>query len=182
MFEDKVSPISHKVQVSRLPKNGLEVTIEADEEQREQLAEEHALRSVDALKATLNVTAWKKGGVKVAGRVVANIVQDCVVTLEPVEQVVDEEVSGLYVPEGSKLAIPVRSIEGEILLDAEGEDSPETFSGDFVDVGHLAEEFFAMGIDPYPRKPGAEVKSVEDDDDAPRGPLYEKLKALQKKS
>jgi hypothetical protein len=86
------------------------------------------------------------------------------------------------VPEGSKLAIPVRSIEGEILLDAEGEDSPETFSGDFVDVGHLAEEFFAMGIDPYPRKPGAEVKSVEDDDDAPRGPLYEKLKALQKKS
>jgi hypothetical protein len=75
MFEDKVSPISHKVQVSRLPKNGLEVTIEADEEQREQLAEEHALRSVDALKVTLNVTAWKKGGVKVAGRVVANIVQ-----------------------------------------------------------------------------------------------------------
>ncbi|MBI1619195.1 YceD family protein [Aquamicrobium zhengzhouense] len=182
MYEDKVSPISSRVQVSRLPKNGLEIIVEADAEQREALADEHDLRSVETFKAVLNVTAWRKGGVKVAGRVKAVIVQDCVVTLEPVEQVVDEEVSGLFLPEGSKLAVPTRSIEGEILLDAEGEDSPELFSGDFVDVGQLAEEFFAMGIDPYPRRPDAQVGVTEEEDEESKGPLYEQLKALQKKS
>ena len=43
---------------------------------------------------------------------------------------------------------------GEIILDAEGPDSPETFSGDTIDVGALAEQFFGLAIDPYPRKAG----------------------------
>jgi hypothetical protein len=58
--------------------------------------------------------------VKVEGRVEALIVQECVVTLDPVEEGIDEEVSALFLPEGSKLALPQRSAEGEIILDAEG--------------------------------------------------------------
>ncbi len=48
---------------------------------------------------------------------------------------------------------------GEIVLDAEGPDSPETFSGDTIDVGALAEEFFELAIDPYPRKSGVNSRS-----------------------
>ena len=46
---------------------------------------------------------------------------------------------------------------GEIVLDADGPDGPETFAGDTIDVGALAEEFFALAIDPYPRKPGVDL-------------------------
>ena len=173
------SPVSFAVHVARLPRKGVRVTIDADADQRAALAATHGLMSVDDFRADLDVTAWKKGGVKVEGRVVARIVQECVVTLEPVEETIDEAVSGLFVPEGSKLALPKRSAEGEILLDAEGEDGPELFSGDTVDVGQLAEEFFALGINPYPRRAGVAVNT--DGDDEKRGPLYEKLQALKKK-
>ena len=42
------------------------------------------------------------------------------------------------------------------MLDAEGPDSPETFTGDTIDVGALAEEFFGLAIDPYPRSQALE--------------------------
>lgn len=180
------SPVSFPVHIGRLPSKGMAVEIEADDEQRAALAAAHDLRAVAAFKATLHVSGWKKGGVKVAGRVKATIVQDCVVTLEPVEQVVDEEVSSLFLPEGSKLAIPARSAEGEIVLDAEGDDSPELFSGDTIDVGKLAEEFFTLGIDPYPRKAGVSVgpeeNEQEDGQEEERGPLFEQLQALKSRT
>ena len=115
------------------------------------------------------------------GRVRASLVQDCVVTLDPVRSEVDEEISALFLPEGSRLATPRQSPEGEILLDAEGEDGPELFSGDTIDVGQLAEEFFALGIDPYPRKPGIAVENAPEPEEEKRGPLFEKLQALAKK-
>lgn len=174
------SPVSFPVHVARLPRKGMRVEIEADDGQRAALAAAHGLEGVDSFRAELDVIAWKKGGVKVEGRVRARIVQACIVSLEPVEQAVDEDVSALYLPEGSKLALPQRSAEGEMILDPEGEDAPETFSGDSIDVGQLAEEFFALGIDPYPRKAGAAL-ATGGEGDAPRGPLFEKLQALRKK-
>jgi hypothetical protein len=182
MNEHTTSPVSFAVNVARLPKKGLPVVIEADAAQRAALAAAHGLRAVERFAATLDVNSWKKGGVRIAGRVRADIVQDCIVTLEPVSEAVDEEISALFLPESSKLVVPKRSAEGEILLDAEGEDAPEPFSGDMVDVGQLAEEFFALGINPYPRKAGV---SIEDgtgvDGEEKRGPLYDKLQALKKK-
>lgn len=181
MSESKASPIAYPVNIARLPARGMLVKIEADVDQRAALASEHGLRAVERFRAELEVTSWKRGGVKVVGRVRAAIVQDCIVTLDPLEASVDEEISAIFVPEGSKLALPKTSAEGEILLDAEGEDGPELFSGDSIDVGQLAEEHFALGIDPYPRKAGVALPDAGDGEDEPRGPLYEKLAALKSK-
>ena len=177
------SPVTYPVHVARLPKTGLHVKIDANEEERAALATVHELVTVHSFKADLDVTTWKKGGVRVEGTVSARIVQSCVTTLDPVEETVEEHVSAMFVPEGSKLAVPKKSVEGEILLDAEGEDGPETFSGDTVDVGQLVEEFFALGINPYPRRAdvSADAPVNAGEDDEPRGPLYEKLQALKKK-
>lgn len=175
-----VSPVSYPVHVARLPKKGMAVRLEADAAAREALAEAHGLRAVDRFTADLDVVGWKKGGVRVTGRVRADIVQNCVVTLDPVGERIDEEVAALFLPEGSALATP-RNAEGEIILEADGEDGPELFSGDSVDVGQLAEEFFALAINPYPRKEGVELETGPQDGDEKRGPLYEKLQSLKKK-
>ncbi len=177
---DEASPVSFPVHVARLPKTGTHVAIEADAEQRAALARLHGLGAVDSFVVALEVTPWKQGGIKVEGRVTAGIVQDCIVTLEPVESTVDEAVTALFVPEGSKLAVPKYSAEGEIVLDAEGDDAPEVFSGDTVDVGRLAEEFFSLGIDPYPRKAGVSLPAGDEAGEK-RGPLYDKLTELKKK-
>lgn len=181
MSSDAPGPIPFAVNVARLPKKGMPVTIEADEAQRAALAAAHGLNAVRSFRADMDVVGWKKGGVKVTGRVVAGIEQACIATLEPVDETVDETFSALFLPEGSRLAVPQRLVEGEMILDAEGEDAPELFSGDTIDVGALAEEFFTLGINPYPRKAGAEVQPPETDREEYRGPLAEKLAALRRK-
>ncbi|MEQ1954806.1 DUF177 domain-containing protein [Mesorhizobium sp. CN2-181] len=174
------SPISFEVNVARLPKRGMPVVIEATAAQREALAKIHGLVSVERLRADLVVTSWKRNGVQVRGRVEADIVQSCVVTLDPVDGKVDEEVSAVFLPEDSKLGRESFGLGGEILIDVDGPDSPETFSGDRIDVGALAEEFFGLGIDPYPRKQGLPAALPEPDAERglEEGELQKKLRKL----
>ena len=181
MSDAAESPIAFKVNVSRLPMKGMPVTIDADEAQRESLATVHDLVAVERFRAQILVSPWKGDGAKVAGQVRARIVQSCIVTLEPVENEIDESFTALFLPEGSKLALPIGE-HGEIVLDPQGEDAPEQFKGDRIDVGQLAEEYFALGIDPYPRKPGVALPRDDGDGEDDRGPLAEKLEALRKKS
>jgi len=160
--EDAKSLVSFEVHVARLPKDGLPVVFEADEAQREALAKAHGVRSVDAYKADLLVTAWKRHGVKVVGTVEADITQECVVSLEPIEAHLEEDVEGLFLPADSKLGRLGFDTGGEIVIDADGADSPELFSGDTIDAGELAEQFFGLAIDPYPRKSGVSLDTSGD--------------------
>lgn len=172
------SPVSYPVNVARLPQKGMPVTIEADSAMRAALAREHGLQAVASWRAELAVTPWKRNGVKVGGRVVADITQACVVTLEPLEAHIDEAVEGLFLPEDSRLGRQGFGQAGEILIDAEGPDSPETFAGDSIDVGALAEQFFALAIDPYPRKPGVALPSAGEDDEPAESEFQQKLRSL----
>ncbi len=177
----ETSPVSYVVNVARLPQKGMPVRIEANGEQRRLLAEEHGLLDVGAFHADLTVSKWKRNGVSVTGRVEAAIEQACVVTLEPVAARISEEIAQVYLPEDSRLGRLGFHQAGEILLDAEGPDGPETFSGDSIDVGALAEEFFALAIDPYPRKEGASIGTSGEEAEQ-GGQLREKLLPFTRKS
>ena len=175
------SPVSFLANVARLPQKGLPVLVEANERQREALAAEHDLLSVESYRADLLGTSWKRNGVKVTGRVEADITQACIVTLDPVTAHIDESVEALFLPEQSKLGREGFEGGGEIVLDADGPDSPETFSGDTIDVGALAEQFFGLAIDPYPRKSGASL-DVAGDDQSEESEFQKKLRSLLGKS
>jgi len=168
--------------VARLPQKGLPIKSVATAAEREALAEAHELLSVESYRADLLVTGWKRHGVKVSGTVVADITQACVVTLEPMTSHIEEDVSAVFLPEDSKLGRLGFHEGGEIILDAEGPDSPETFSGDTIDVGAVAEEFFALAIDPYPRKADAALPQTADPmpDETAGNPLREKLRLLKR--
>lgn len=164
MTEEK-SPISYPIDVRRLPQKGFPVDVRLTEAERAALAAAHGLLSVDAFGADLLVRNWKSSGIIVTGTVRADIVQECIVTLEPLAATIDEPVEAIFVPAGSPLARPDIS-EGEMFLEADGPDGPEIFDGESIDVGALAEEFFALAIDPYPRKAGAELPSGTGDSTA----------------
>ena len=178
---DPQSPVPFVANAARLPQKGLPVTIETDERQRAALAAEHELVSVERYRAELLVTQWKRNGVKVSGRVEADITQACIVTLDPVAAHIDEPIEALFLPEQSKLGRQGFEGGGEIVLDADGPDSPETFSGDTIDVGALAEQFFGLAIDPYPRKAGASLE-VSGDGEAEESEFQQKLRSLLGKS
>jgi uncharacterized metal-binding protein YceD (DUF177 family) len=170
------------VSVNRLPQRGMPVHLEASDKERLELAKDHGLVEVKSFVADLAVAKWRGDGVKVTGRVSADIVQTCSVTLELLDAQVDNDIEAVFVPEHSKLARFETDSNGEIHLDADGPDMPETFAGDQLDVGQLAEEFFELGIDPYPRKAGAELLPVEDTDHEPaKVSPFAKLSALKQK-
>lgn len=81
------------------------------------------------------------------GTVRATIRQNCGVSLEPFDAPLNEMVDVHFVPAGT--AIPSESLEDE------DHDLPDEILDGRIDVGALALEFLALGVDPYPRKPDA---------------------------
>jgi uncharacterized metal-binding protein YceD (DUF177 family) len=156
-------PFSYRVKVGQVSHVPIELTITADEAQRAGLAELWDVLGVQALKAELKIRRWKKDGVKVIGSVHAEVTQACVVSLEPVPEVIDDEFEETFVPEGSALARVPTGGGPEIVVDADGPDF-ELFTGDEIDVGAFVAEMAAMSLDPYPRKADAEfVDHIEGD-------------------
>ncbi|KKX34320.1 DUF177 domain-containing protein [Rhizobium sp. LC145] len=153
---DEKPPFSYSVKVGHISANPVSVHVEANERELEGLAKLWQVVSVKSLKADLQVVRWKKDGIRIKGRVEADIVQSCVVTLEPVEARLDEHFEQIFVPEDSKLARIVTGETAEMLIDPDGPDLPETFSGDTIDAGAVVAEFAALAIDPYPRKSDVE--------------------------
>jgi Predicted metal-binding, possibly nucleic acid-binding protein len=176
-------PFSYSVKVGHVSANPITVRLEADERERQGLAKLWQVEAVDLLKAELQVVRWKKDGVRLKGRVEASIVQACVVTMDPVESRIEEDLEQIFVPEGSKLARIVSNEAAEMVLDPEGPDLPETFAGDTIDAGEVVAEFAALAIDPYPRKPGVEFADhLESDpnDEAERPNPFAVLKDWKK--
>ena len=124
-----------------------------------------------SLAADLQIARWKKDGVRIKGHVSGEVVQACVVTLEPVVTTIEQEIDQIFVPEGSKLARIVLDGAGEMVLDPDGPDLPEQVTGDTIDAGALVAEFAALDIDPYPKKAGVTFKEhIESRDEAEKKP------------
>jgi uncharacterized metal-binding protein YceD (DUF177 family) len=143
------------------------VTITASEAERQALADEFGLQAVKGLVARLEVKP-ASGGVSVDGHVSADIVQTCVVSLVPVDEHIEETFTVRFVRDAMRPA----QTEEEILLDAAVADPPDLLDGPTLDLGALAEEYFALAINPYPRAPGAELPpEAADPDDAEQSPF-----------
>tara|TARA_R100001129_G_scaffold152033_6_gene114429 strand:- start:15773 stop:16330 length:558 start_codon:yes stop_codon:yes gene_type:complete len=162
---DEKQPYSYKVRVGHVAANPITVNFEADEAERKQIANVWDVPAVESFSGEASVSRWKRDGVRVKGEVNVRIVQECVVTLEPLVQDISEHFEALFVPENSRLARQDMT-DGELVVDPEGADMPETFTGDSIDLGAVAAEFAALAIDPYPRKEGVEFEGFIESDPA----------------
>src|SRR5262249_34231379 len=104
------------------------------------------------LVASFDLTRRGSDSLRGEGRVTATVIQNCGVTLEPVESEIDEPVELFFRPEP---AGPTETAPGGAFPPAGGEEPPETLMDGTVDLGIIATEFLNLGIDPYPRKEGA---------------------------
>ena len=148
-------PLHYPVDVRVLPRGGYDETIRASETERAALARANGIAAVGSFEAELRVLPWRADGVRVTGRLRATVEQSCVVTLEPVRALIDEALDATFVPTGSPLARG--EADGEIVIDADGDDAPEPFDPPTLDLGAVASEFLTLALDPYPRAPGAEL-------------------------
>ena len=156
-MEKDGSPWAVPVTLDEIQDSGLHMEIDAAAETRAALAALAGVREVPQLSAAFDLTR-QGAGVHVSGRVRARVGQTCVVTLEPVENEIDEPVDVLFMPGAETPAA-----HDLHTLDEDAE-PPEPLVGGKVDLGALATEFLLLGIDPYPRKPGVEFAPPEGPD------------------
>jgi uncharacterized metal-binding protein YceD (DUF177 family) len=143
-------PWSVPVRLDEVPEAGLHLDIEADAGARAAVAAAAGVNEVPQLTARFDVARHGRDGLRVLGTVSARVCQTCVVTLEPVENEIDEPIDLVFVP-----ASTAGSAASEVTLGAEAVEPPESLIDGVVDLGAVATEFLLLGIDPYPRKPGA---------------------------
>lgn len=143
------APWQVPVAIEDVAETGAHFDLAADAQIRAAVARTAGLRDLPRLEASFDVTRRGAGGLRVAGRVSATVGQVCVVTLEPVANDVEETVDLLFVPPSTAKAADAEAPQGE------GVNETEPLIGGVVDLGALAVEFLILGLDPYPRKPGA---------------------------
>jgi uncharacterized metal-binding protein YceD (DUF177 family) len=174
---EKPDPWRVPVAVEKVPDTGLHRELEADAATRQAIAETGDLREVLSAQASLDVTPNKDGRYHVTGRVRARIGQTCVVTLEPIENEIDEPVDQIFAPPDQ---IPQLAdlVDDAAESDAEIPDPPEPIENGIIDLGRLATDALYLAVDPYPRKPDAVFEplvAAEDPEDHP----FAALKALK---
>ncbi len=163
---------THIVAVAEIPDGGGHYEISADAAVRAAVAQTAGLREVTRLDATFDLTRLGDS-VQVRGTVRAKVGQTCVVTLEPMESEVSEAVDLLFAPPVDPILDP------EAARKSEKGEPPEPLEDGNLDLGAIATEFLLLGLDPYPRKPGAEFDLPKAGDDAAAHP-FAALAALKK--
>lgn len=120
------------------------VEISASEGERRALAERFGLVALKRLEARIRLS---RSGVfyRVEADWKADVVQTCVVTLEPLESHLADHLVEQYGPTDRQ--------EAEVDLDLETDDVEE-IEGGAIDVGEAVAQALSLTLDPYPRKPG----------------------------
>jgi uncharacterized metal-binding protein YceD (DUF177 family) len=140
---------------ANVPETGLHVDLAADDKVRADIARLAGLTALPRLEASFDVTRHGRNGLQVVGRVSATVGQTCGVTLEPMENEIDEAVDLLFIPAPVAPRGRHKWKEVEVRLD----DAAEPLIDGMIDLGAVATESLILGIDPYPRKSSIAFKA-----------------------
>jgi uncharacterized metal-binding protein YceD (DUF177 family) len=147
----------------------MHLEIDAPEPARSEIVPLAGVRELPRLSAVFDLSR-RGAGVRVTGQISARVGQTCVVTLEPIENDLEEQVDLMF-SSASTGASQTDTIDGD--------EPPEPLMDGKLDLGAIATEFLLLGIDPYPRKAGVEFAPVIVDDGSANP--FAALEALKKR-
>lgn len=138
--------------VSDVPPGGKTIKVAFSPQECAIVAKQLDLPAVATIAAVLRAEHFGADGVAITGSIDATFSYSCVVSLEPFETAQKFPVEIRFSPDGVDPFDEGDAIEA--LLDGEGEDLPDRLVDGKVNLSDVVFEFFALGLDPYPRKPG----------------------------
>lgn len=155
MNTQPIPEFSRPLRVGDLGGNATVRRIEADAGERSALAERFGLIALDSLIATLTLDTQPEGGVvRVHGEFSAEVVQTCVITLEPLSSRLHASFERLYGPQENGAETDA-SEESATVIAPDAEEPLEPFVDGAIDIGEAVAEQVAIELDPFPRAPGA---------------------------
>lgn len=166
------------IRLDSMPVTGRDVHVTPGEEERVTLAAQLGVISVNRLDVVLHAVKFR-GGIRVTGRLTAEVTQPSVVTLEPIAQEIAEPIDRIFLPSGEKDY--AGRANAEIFVDPHGEDVPDHFDGHEADLSDLIAETLALAIDLYPRGPSETLDVLGADPDLAGDSPFAVLRALKDK-
>lgn len=145
--------LSRRVRLDRVPPGGISLDIVAEDAERGALARRFDAIAVPALTAAVTLRSEATGQWRVDGQLRAVVVQACGITLEPIEQQVEDTFTLHFAAE----AEAIDRDSGELIV---GADAPEPLEDDTLDLGAIVADQFGLALDPFPRLPGARLEDV----------------------
>lgn len=138
------------------PEGGIAVELSADPAERRTLARRFDLLELGSLKAAGRLERRPPGGeIWFEGWLEAEVVQECVVSLEPVPATIRQPIERGW----RRLKGPVEPGAADAGLDLGlvDEDDIEPLTGRTLDLGAAVAEELALALEPYPRAADAEA-------------------------
>ncbi|HTY67176.1 MAG TPA: DUF177 domain-containing protein [Alphaproteobacteria bacterium] len=153
MADPGASPpeFSRPIELARIGTAETAHEISATQAEREALTQRFGLLGLARLEARVRVRRTHAGTqVHLAGHLSADVTQACVVTLEPVDNRVEEDFTLVY-GEVAK--------DADVSVDVDEESVVEPLPVGSLDIGEAVAQELALALDPYPHAPGAAVES-----------------------
>lgn len=148
---------SRLVKVEEIAAAPLERRYTATAQECRNLAKRFNIQDVNQL-SVIAFLSLRGDVVVLDGRLEADVVQACVVTLQPLPSHVVSEFSVRYLPAEMMAEADDEDADGITLY--AGDDDIESLPADAIDVGEVAAQYLSLGLDPYPRAPEAPPPSA----------------------
>lgn len=166
-------PLQRFYDLSDLSQAGDEIVIAARQTDLPKLAEWLEVDEVERFEARVTLKRLPADRFSYEAELAADLVQACVVSLEPVKSRHALHVSrALHVKPRPQRRHKAEEESGGVLTLAAGDDEvPEELDSPRYDLAAPLLEDLSLDIDPYPRAPGVEFEPPDSDGGRPEGPF-----------
>jgi len=147
-----IPEISRPLALDRVGPAGLALFVEADPAELPAVAARLGVPAVHALRCDFRLRRIGGAVIEAQGDLVVSLTQQCVVSLDDFNGLVRDRFLVHFVPAGTEDDEPEPDAPDQI-----------PFEGSAVDLGEAAVEQLALALDPYPRRPGAELPAAASD-------------------
>lgn len=159
-------PFTETIRLNQIG-TGVDRVVEPDPAARDRIRRSLDLAALDSLTAEMSVTPAREGW-RLSGRVRAEAVQTCGLTLEPLPVTIDQTFSVDLVE-----AVEPEPDEVDVAIE---DNAPDLIEDGVIDLGVYAVEQLALSLDPFPRKPGAVFVQPEEPAEVSPFAVLHKLK------
>ena len=144
----------------------LKLSIEATDDQLAALGKRLELIGLPALSGEITVIRLGPQRVRVHVKYRADVIQSCVVTLEPIPATIEESFTQEFLCESEGGNRSTVADQGVVWV--EPDDEAEILESDHLDVGELLVQYLSLALDPYPRKEGTSFSGFKTDEGGPK--------------
>lgn len=163
-----MNEFSHTIKAEDVTGATEKISFGANEEERRALAERYGIISIRSLNADLEVRREQGVVIAVRGYLDAYVTQECVVTLEPFEDHITEEVEGFFTDRDDTISFAklkhkhIQENQDPETSFLDEKDDPEPVINGSIDVGELIAQFLSLALPAHPHKDGVSFENTDE--------------------